>query len=148
MGRSLASAAVARSSQNFAPCCCAIAMAALRHCSASVACCFGWMSNISALKRSNSGSYHRSPVVDATSSAASKSASAPSASPAASLVKPTIPISDWQVEATRGKRLQGLQSGFGLVDTGFDLALLHEDPTLHDFGRYMAFSSGIREVPD
>ena len=48
--------------------------------------------------------------------------------------------SDRQVEATRGKRLQGLQSGFGLVDTGFDLALLHEDPTLHDFGRYMAFS--------
>jgi len=44
--------------------------------------------------------------------------------------------SDRQVKATRGKRLQGLQSGFSLVDTGFDLALQHEDPTLHDFGRY------------
>jgi hypothetical protein len=44
--------------------------------------------------------------------------------------------SDRQVEATRGKRLQSLQSGFSLVDTSFDVALKHEDPTLHDFGRY------------
>jgi hypothetical protein len=52
------------------------------------------------------------------------------------LGQPDNSDSDRQVEATRGKRLQGLQSGFSLVDTGFDLALQHEDPTLHDFGRY------------
>lgn len=51
--------------------------------------------------------------------------------------------SNRQVEATRGKRLQGLQSGFSLVDTGFDLALLHEDPTLHDFGWYKVVRQGV-----
>ena len=78
--------------------CCASAIAALRHCSASLARWSGSASNISALKRSISGSYHRSPVVDAASSAETKSASAPSMSPAAALARPTIPIRDRQVE--------------------------------------------------
>ena len=42
--------------------------------------------------------------------------------------------SDRQVEATRGKRLQGLQSGFSLLDTRFDFASQPADPPLHDLG--------------
>ena len=55
--QSAASAVAALSSQNFASCFCARAIAAVRQRSAAAACCLGWASSISAFKRSNSGSY-------------------------------------------------------------------------------------------
>jgi hypothetical protein len=58
-----------RRPQNFDSCFCANAIASVRHCSAATGRDSGKARSISALRRSSSGSYQRSPVLAAASSA-------------------------------------------------------------------------------